>query len=40
MRKKIQVKEIKTPYMKSEDQLADVFTKDWIQENFKNILSS
>jgi hypothetical protein len=35
MRKKIQANEIETPYVKSEDQLADVFTKTLDSRKFQ-----
>ena len=39
IRKKVQVKEIETPYVKSEDQLADIFTKGLIPKAFETIIS-
>jgi hypothetical protein len=36
IQKKVQSKEIETPYVKSEDQLADIFTKGLEPEPFKN----
>jgi hypothetical protein len=36
--KKIQTKEIETPFVKSEDHLADIFTKGLSAKVFENIL--
>ncbi|KAJ1691799.1 hypothetical protein LUZ63_015954 [Rhynchospora breviuscula] len=38
IREKVQAKEIETPYVKSEDQLADIFTKGLIPKTFENIV--
>jgi hypothetical protein len=38
IREKIQAKEIETPFVKSEDQLADVFTKELSHKTFENII--
>ncbi|KAJ4800438.1 Copia protein [Rhynchospora pubera] len=38
IREKVQAKEIETPYMKSEDQLADIFTKGLIPKVFEDIV--
>jgi hypothetical protein len=38
IREKIQAKEIETPFVKSEDQLADVFTKGLSHKTFENII--
>jgi hypothetical protein len=37
IREKIQAKEIETPFVKSEDQLADIFTKGLYINAFENI---
>ena len=37
IREKVQAKEIETPYVKSQDQLADVFTKGLIPKAFEEI---
>ena len=39
VREKIQAKEIETPFVKSQDQLADVFTKDLGTRAFEDITS-
>ena len=39
VREKIQAKEIETPYVKSEDQLADIFTKGLYPDPFEKIIS-
>ncbi|KAJ4803348.1 Copia protein [Rhynchospora pubera] len=39
IREKVQAKEIETPYVKSEDQLADIFTKGLIPKIFEDIVS-
>ena len=39
IREKIQAKEIETPYVRSEDQLADVFTKGLDPKPFEKIVS-
>jgi hypothetical protein len=40
IREKIQSKEIKTPYIPSQNQLADIFTKSLTKFQFQNILSN
>ena len=37
IREKVQAKEIETPYVKSQDQLADIFTKGLIPKAFEEI---
>ena len=39
VREKLQAKEIETPFVRSEEQLADVFTKGLTRKAFENILS-
>jgi hypothetical protein len=39
VREKVQSKELETPFVRSEEQLADVFTKGLSIKFFKNILS-
>jgi hypothetical protein len=39
IREKVKAKEIETPYVKSQDQLADIFTKCLIPKTFEEITS-
>jgi len=39
VREKVQSKEIETPFVRSEDQLADIFTKGLSIQRFENISS-